>query len=147
MSYKWGMNGNDLNWEAIEFLKIHCASCLEYYKDKVCKYDCEDSAEYIDFICAGCGDECNCTSPYIHDGKNYCEECVYAEQYCEGHTLYYTNINKERFLELHHGAKLKEGEWLIWQDTNSNFAGFIGEVPDEYLTEDYIEERDKALKE
>ncbi len=124
MSYKWGLNGNDLNWEAIEFLKIHCPICIEHYNNMTLKGD--DMYDLLD-------EDCTNDEPYQE------------EVMCDGHVLYYTELEESHFLSVYSGAiPLKDDEWIIKQDTNDNFVRLIGQVPDEYLTEEYIKDRNEA---
>lgn len=124
MSYKWGLNGNDLNWEAVQFLNSYCPICAEAYNDTTLKGD--DMYDLLDEDCT-------------------CDEHHEEEIYCEGHVLYYTELSESHFLSVYNGGiPLKEDEWIIKHDTNDNWVRLIGQVPDEYLTEDYINERNEA---
>jgi hypothetical protein len=127
MSYKYGINGNDLNWEAIEFLNTYCPICIEHYNNITLKGD--DMYDLLD-------DDCTNDEPY------------HEEIMCEGHILYYTRLEESQFLNAYSGTiPLKDDEWVIKHDTNDNFIRLVGNVPDEYLTEQYIQERDNANKE
>lgn len=118
MSYKWGTNGNDLNWEMIEFLNM-----------------LNEDLELAIFRGEAELDE---------DGE--VTEKFYQDMQDSNPTMIYYAGEQHNIQEI-----LKKGEkldnyvdWYIVHDTNDNFVTLVGNVPDEYLTESYIHERNEA---
>lgn len=120
MSYKWGTNGNDLNWDAMQF--------LDYFIEELEIAIFEGEAEF---------DEDGCVSDEYYQGISDSNPTY----------IYYDSNEKIDIQEiLRQGKKIDEIlDWYIVHDTNDNFVKLVGEVPDEYLTEDYIKERDEAI--
>lgn len=116
MSYKWGVNGNDLEWSAIEELN----SFLPELEVAIF----EEEAEFDQYG--------NVTDEYYEGISDSNPTVVY----------YKGNINIQRMLK--EGKKIEDlADWFIIHDTNGNHVTLVGDVPDDYLTEDYIKDRNK----
>lgn len=121
MSYKWGTNGNDLDWDAMMFLN----SFMEDLELAIFNGEIE------------------------LDEDGYVPEDVY-EGYSDSNptVIYYKGEELDIQEILKNGEKIdKYLDWYIVHDTNGNFVSLVGDVPDEYLTEDYINERNEAENE
>ena len=117
MSYKYGLNGNDLNWDAMMFLE----SFVEEFEISIFNKEVELN----------------------EDGE--VEDGVY-ESFMDGNPtiVYYKGETLDIQKILKDDKQLEDYlEWYIAHDTNGNFVYFQGDVPDEYLTEEYIKERDE----
>lgn len=118
MSYKWGMNGNDLNWDSM--------MSLNYFTEELEIAIFEGEAEL---------DEDGYVTDEYHMAVSDSNPTMI---YYDGEELDIQQILKD-------GKKLDDMlDWYIVHDTNGNFVNFVGEVPDEYLTEEYIQERNEA---
>lgn len=133
MSYRYGTNGNDLNWESVDSLYQYCLTCEEFV------YELKQKIKNVIEEYFGCIDDWLI--------NNFVDDLMETHSVCEGHVWVYSPI------EINFEKLLKEGKtiestvpWCIYHDTNSNFVELYGEVPDEYLTEEYIKERDEYLK-
>lgn len=119
MSYKWGLNGNDLEWDSMMFLKNFIEEIeLAIFNNEVDKdEDGNISDEWYDSMM-------NCNPTYI----------------------YYDDVKELDIQQiLKDGKKIDEYlDWYIIHDTNDNFVTFVGNVPDDYLKEEYIKERNEA---
>lgn len=127
MSYKYGINGYDLNWENVESLEDYCFDCMK----EMVRNNLNSLAELPeDYECQ------NHTHVYFE------HKTVSTEPYVT------TAMQFEEWVKkiVNGGAKpLTEVlDWYIVHDTNTNFVELYGEVPDEYLTEEYRKERDEA---
>lgn len=117
MSYKYGINGNDLNWDEMMFLNSFIEELeLDIFNGKI-KLD--------------------------EDG--YAPEGVYEGYSDSNPTMIYYDGE-----EINIQAMLKDGKkiddyinWYIIHDTNDNFVSLIGDVPDKYLVDEYIAERNE----
>lgn len=118
MSYRYGLNGNDLNWDSMMFLN-------HFYEEL--ELDIFNKEIELD------------EDGYIPEGV--------IESYMDGNPtmIYYKGEELDIQKVLEEGKKIDAYlDWYIIHDTNGNFVTFIGDVPDEYLTEEYIKERDEA---
>jgi len=130
MSYKYGTNGNDLNWDAVIFLNEVCQECA------IQEYELREELKEV-------------VKQYSYDWENhedYINDLVYdiIESWeCTGHTkIYYPGHALDINLLLEGGKKINDvTPWHIAHDTNSNFVDLVGPVPDDYLTDDYIRDR------
>ena len=121
MSYKWGTNGNDLNWDMVTFLN-----------------------EFIEEI-----------EIAIHEGEAELDDDGYpTDEWYMGMSdsnptyIYYPGEQLDIQSILATSDKIDNHvDWYIVHDTNSNFVSLVGSVPDEYLTEEYIQERNEAENE
>jgi len=133
MSYKYGLNGNDLNWDAIitggfgEFC-IECSDNLYRIEENV---------------------KCALDSDFFTEGQidtiiDTVREEFYYQNDCDGHTRCYYRADSEYTTEeiIQAGGIEKLAEYGIFHDTNDNFVDAFGEVPDSIFTEKYIAERD-----
>lgn len=119
MSYRYGLNGNDLDWDAMMFLKSFVMDLERAIFEGEVELD-EDG--------------------YVSDSD--------YEGYMDGNpTMVYYQADEDLDIQ----SILKERrtiddyiDWYIIHDTNGNFVTFVGDVPDKYLTEEYIQERDEA---
>ena len=119
MSYRFGLNGNDLNWEMFEFLP-HFVPELEY---AIINGEAE-----LD-------EDGNITDEYYQGVMDGNPRMVYYKAEKE--------LNLAEIVEA--GEHLEEHvEFAIIHDTNDNFVSLIGEVPDDYFTEQYLEEKAEA---
>jgi hypothetical protein len=118
MSYKYGLNGNDIEWSEMEFLNQFYEEIeLDIFNGEI------ELDEYGD----------------IPEGL--------FESYLDGNPtmIYYSGDRLDIQKVLAEGKKIDEYlDWYIIHDTNDNFVTFVGDVPDKYLTEQYIAERDEA---
>jgi hypothetical protein len=118
MSYRYGLNGNDINWDEMMFLN--------------CFIEEEELA--------------------IHDGEAELDEDGYVtDDYHMGvmdgnpTMIYYSGEQLDIQKILNEGNTIDNYlDWYIVHDTNDNFVTFVGNVPDKYLTEEYIKDRDEA---
>lgn len=121
MSYKYGTNGYDLNWDAVICLNEICLDCEAYIFEQ-------------EKIASKYQEEC------------LKEDCAFdreLEHICENHTLvYYPGESLDIQKMLKAGKKLEDClPWFIVHDTNTNFVGTFGNVPDKYFTDEYLEEK------
>jgi hypothetical protein len=117
MGYRYGLNGNDLNWDAMMFLD----SFIEELELAIFEGEAElnEDGYVTDDFHMGITDS---NPTYI---------------YYEG------DIDVQGILS--EGKKIDDYlDWYIIHDSNNNFVTFIGNVPDEYLTAEYIAERNEA---
>lgn len=129
MSYKYGTNGNDLNWEAVQCLNWYCLDC-EDIKFEIKQSILKTVDQYIPVF------------GYVKDRIDDLVDEIMRNVECEGHTHIYCQENLDLQQLLVEGKTLDEVcEWYIVHDTNGNFVGLVGDVPDDYLTEEYLEER------
>jgi hypothetical protein len=121
MSYKWGTNGNDLDWDSV--------TCLNQFIEEI--------------------------EIAIHEGEAELGEDGYPTDdwymsMSDGNPTYIYYPGKEIDIQelLTTGKKLNDLlDWFIVHDTNGNFVTLVGDVPDDYLTEEYIQERKEAEEE
>jgi hypothetical protein len=135
MSYKYGTNGNDLDWSAVECLNSYCVECRQVVREFV---------EEVRELCERYG-----FSDFETDNlTSTAEDSIRSEVHCEGHTIIYSPLDGDDFWDMFAGKKSFPGqEWHIVHNTNNNFVDLIGDVPDEYLTKEYRAERDEELGE
>lgn len=118
MSYRYGLNGNDLDWDAMMFLH----SFMEEVEISIHNNEAEldEDGNITDSWYEGI---CNSNPTYIYYGGE--------------------ELNIQDLLDS--GKKMGDyKDWFIVHDSNDNFVTFVGDVPDKYLTEEYIKERDEA---
>lgn len=117
MSYRYGLNGNDLNWDEMMYLN----NFIEDLELAIFNGEVElDEDGYV--------------SEEDHTAFSDSNPTVI---YYKGEELDIQNILKE-------GKKIDEYlDWYIIHDTNDNFVTFVGDVPNDYLAEEYIKERDE----
>lgn len=132
MSYKYGTNGNDLNWDAIMELYDYCLDCEELKQELK-----ENILKALD--------------PYFFFNleekvDNFIDDLM-CEYECSNHTHIYSPVEIDFELLYREGKTIEDiTSWYIVHDTNGNFVTLVGDVPDDYLTEEYIRERDEYLK-
>lgn len=118
MSVKYGVNGNDLDWESMEGLNSFILELEQAIATGEAEFDDDGSItdEYYQGVMDG--------NPRIayYDGEGIDIQKIINE----GNTI-------EDYIE-----------WAIIHDTNGNFVTLIGNVPDEFFTEEYIRERNEA---
>lgn len=119
MSYKWGLNGNDLDWDSMMFLRYFNEDLeLALFRGEI---ELDEDGNIPDDV---------------------------YESYDDGNptTIYYKadeDLDIQQILT--DGKKIDEYlDWYIIYDSNGNFVTFVGDVPDDYLTEEYINERNEA---
>lgn len=115
MSYLYGVNGNDLDWESVVFLENHVEELeLAIFEGEV---ELDEEGNIADEFYEGVMDS-NPTMIY-----------------------YKEKIDIQQILK---NGKLIDDyvAWHIIHDTNGNFVTLVGDVPDDYLTNEYIKERD-----
>lgn len=119
MSYRYGLNGNDLDWDSMMFLK----SFTEEVELAIFNGEAE-----------------------LDEDGNVTDQ--WYDSMMDGnptHIFYKADQDLDIQQILKDGKKIDEYlDWYIIHDTNDNFVTFIGEVPDDYLTEEYIKERNEA---
>jgi hypothetical protein len=117
MSYRYGLNGNDIDWSEMEFLN----SFIEELELAIFEGEAElDEDGYV-------------TDEYYEGVSDSNPTYIY----------YKGDIDVQSILI--DGKKIDDYlDWYIIHDTNDNFVTFIGDVPDKYLTEEYIAERNEA---
>jgi hypothetical protein len=121
MSYKYGTNGNDLNWDMVMFLHTYTEELeLAIFNGEA---ELDEDGNVTDQFYEGLAD----SNPTV----------VYYKSK-DGKELDIQNL-------LANGEKIDNYcEWYIVHDTNDNFVNLVGEVPDDYLREEYIAERNEA---
>ena len=118
MSYKYGLNGNDIDWDAMQF--------LNYFNE--------------DFELALFNGEVE-----TDEDGNIPDEVYDAFQDANPTFIYYKGDDIDVQQLLKEGKKIDSLlDWYIVHHTNSNFVAFVGDVPDDYLREEYIQERNEA---
>ncbi len=139
MSYAYGLNGNDIDWEAIESM----AGIYEY---------CMECDKAIHAIKQSVKDVLNSSNHKFDDESieqilDLVEERFTFDNECEGHRRCYYYHSGSSFTIAHiiaAGGIQKLAMWGIIHDTNGNFVSTFGKVPDKIFTTDYLEERDEA---
>lgn len=117
MSYRYGLNGNDLDWDAMMYLNHFC-----------------EELELAIFE----GDA-------NLDEDGYPTEEWYQGMQDSNPTMIYYKGDIDVQEVLQKDEKIDQYlDWYIIHDTNDNFVTFVGDVPDDYLTEEYIQERNEA---
>jgi hypothetical protein len=118
MSYRYGLNGNDLNWDEIQFLNCFYEDLeLALHRGEI---ELDEDGNIPDDVIDG-----------VIDGNP-------TMIYYKGDILDIQQLLSE-------DKKLDDVlDWFIVHDTNGNFVYFVGDVPDDYLTEEYIKERNEA---
>lgn len=133
MSFRYGTNGNDLNWDAVMSLYEYCLTCEEIrfgLREKI-------RAVLEEYFVLDLDDEI----------ENFVDNLMCDYAICEGHERIYSPVEIDFSELVREGKTIDEvTPWYIWHDTNSNFVHLIGDVPDEYLTEEYIRERNEYLQ-
>lgn len=129
MSYKYGTNGNDVNWDAVESLHMYCLDCIS--QEVELKTDLQQVMRKYHINRAGASAVMDAAmEALVHTGE------------CCGHTHVYCPSGVNLQLLFRRGRKLETVvPWYILHDTNGNFVKFVGHVPDEYMSEDYKAER------
>lgn len=118
MSYKWGLNGNDLNWDAV--------TCLNSFILELELAIMDGTAE-------------------LDEDGNVSDSFYMGIQDSNPTVVYYPG-NEVSFAEVKNSGKhlLDFVPWFLNHDTNTNFVQAVGEVPDEYYTEEYLKEKREA---
>ncbi|ATO48614.1 hypothetical protein P4V86_03665 [Brevibacillus laterosporus] len=118
MSYKYGLNGNDLNWDAV--------TCLNSFTLELEQAILHGEAEL--------DDEGNVTDRYYQSVSDMNPTIVYYP----GDAIEFKDVagSGKNFLEF--------VPWFLTHDTNSDFVQANGEVPDEYYTEEYLKDKREA---
>jgi hypothetical protein len=120
MSYRRGANGNDLHWDSVTF--------LNYFIEDVELAIFNGEAELYEDGCV--------TDDFYENVSDSNPTYIY----------YKGDLDIQKILK--NGEKIDEYlDWYIIHDTNDNFVTLVGDVPDYYLTEEYIQERSEAQKE
>lgn len=117
MSYKFGLNGNDLNWDKVTCLNSMTLELEQAILEGVAELD-EDG---------------NVTDQYYQSVSDMNPTIIYYS----GEVVELKDVKEsdKPFLEF--------VPWFLIHDTNDNSVQFEGDIPDEYLTDEYIQERDK----
>jgi len=134
MSYKYGLNGNDLDWDMILTggMGDFCVQCKESIYNILESVKCDLSADF-----------------FSKDSIDTILDCVQEEFYnngsCDGHITCYYKSDKDFTAEeiIKAGGIEKLAEYGIFHDTNDNLVSTFGDVPDSIFTERYIAERDQ----
>ena len=133
MSFKYGTNGNDLNWDNILELYEYCLECdtnVADFKNNLVAY----LEDYL-------------PNEAVDEVVELASEHYDYNLQCEGHTHVYSNLDKEEFWAMYRGKnRFSDGNWFIVRNTNYNSVDLIGNVPDKYLTEEYLAERAEAFR-
>lgn len=119
MSYKYGLNGNDLNWDSMMFLKSFC-----------------DDLEMAVF-----------NGDVKLDEDGYVSDSDYEGYMDSNPTIIYYKSDDDLDIQqiLNDGKKIDDYiDWYIIHDTNGNFVYTVGDVPEEYFTEEYLTEKAEA---
>lgn len=136
MSYKYGLNGNDLNWDAIICggMNEFCVECEENLHNAITRV--KDELSMLGFIDAESAD----------DILEIISNDFYDKTECDGHTTCYYKSDRDFTTEeiIRAGGIEKLAEYGIFHDTNDNLVGTFGDVPDSIFTEKYIAERDET---
>lgn len=168
MSHRYGINGNDLDWSMMEFLNSFTeeAELNIFFKNVYNMKECEATQEDEDsrgLFCDGFGCEGECGviftagDTYYTDTEGFgdsatiyyfCQQCAAIkenENFENGTVIYYPGDHIDVQALLREGKKLDNCvPWYIAQDTNSNFVSLRGDVPDKYLMEHYLRDRNEA---
>ena len=136
MSYKYGLNGNDLNWDMILTVGMSefCVECEEnLHYAIICV---KDELSMLGFLDAESAD----------DILEIISNDFYDHTACDGHTTCYYRADSEYTTEeiIQAGGIEKLAEYGIFHDTNDNFVDTFGDVPNSIFTEKYIAERNEA---
>lgn len=113
-----GLSGNDLNWESVVFLENHVEELeLAIFEGEV----------------------------ELDEDGSISDEFYESIMYSNPTMIYYKQeVNIQQMLK--EGKLLDDCvDWYIIHDTNGNFVTLVGNVPDDYLTDEYIKERDWEL--
>lgn len=132
MSFRYGTNGNDLNWDMVMSLYQYCLTCEEI------KFEIKQKIKAI-------------VEEYFTRADNlidsFINELMSEHAYCEGHIWLYSPVKLDFDKLIQEGRTIEEiVPWAIFHDTNNNFVSLYGDVPDDYLTPEYIQERDEYLR-
>lgn len=134
MSYKYGLNGNDLNWDEVLTLNEFCVECSENLHEL--EKDLYNTLKQHGF-----------DNDFTRDIIDQCVEEYNYHRECEGHThCYFAKTDEEYTTEdiIKAGGIEKLADYGLFHDTNGNFVSTFGNVPDRFFTEEYIKERDEA---
>lgn len=118
MSVKYGLNGNDLDWDSVMFLKSFIPQLeIAIYEGEA---ELDDDGYVTDSYYEGISD----SNPSV---------------------VYYKNDEEVDIQQILKDGKIIEDivDWGIVHDTNGNFVYTFGNVPDYIFTDDYIKERDE----
>lgn len=119
MSYRYGLNGNDINWDEMMFLN----SFVEDLELAIFNGEVElDEDGYV-------SDE---------------DHMAFGDS---NPTVVYYKADKDLDIQelLKNGEKIDNYvEWYLVHDTNDNFVTAVGDVPEKYFTEEYLAEKAEA---
>lgn len=114
MSYRYDANGNDLNWESVLCLGNHV-----------------EELELAIF-----------NGTVELDKEGFMKDDFYEQVMDSNPTMIYYNNEIDIQQMLKDGKLLDDYvEWCIIHNTNNNSVTLIGDVPNDYFTENYLNER------
>ena len=126
MSYRYGLNANDLNWDVVAYLDETCLDCPEA-EDEIWNHVETAIARALDNYMS---DAYRTAERWIKVLKEQDPYPVSEEIVCENHVIKYTGQDDDGH------------EFAIYVDGNTNSVDTEGDVPDECFEADYLAERD-----